>query len=155
DPDIQTSLGQKLGGLRIIGPAFRGADRARPQRDRRVLTETFSLPKTRQFVSRHAQLRNRPFRRPDGTVWQSQNSVLVDMAGQGALAPAPAVEQAEPGLANKTDPFRYSGKCRRERRFPGSRQDDGGRVSARPEFGGEAALVGERQPAARQVPDHA
>jgi len=43
----------------------------------------------------------RPFRRQWGPIRQRQCGVLVDEPGQGLLAPAPLIDQAEPGLADK------------------------------------------------------
>ena len=113
------------------------------------------LPPAADFLGGNPQLRHRPFRRQRRPVRQRQRGVLVDEAGQRLLAPAPSVDQPEPGLADKTHPFRNTGQRRRDGRFPGAGQDQRGAVVPRPQLGRQPPLPGHRQPAARQVPDDA
>ena len=157
-PTTQTSrpcCGQKPRGLRVVGPAFGGADRARRQRHGGIAAEPVGLPPAVDFVGRNPKLRHRPFRRQRRAVRQRQRGVLVDQAGQGLFAPAPLVEQPKPGFADETHPFRNAGQRRRNRRFPGPGHDQRGAVVPGAEPPRQPPLLGERQPAARQVPDDA
>ena len=61
--------------------------------------------------------------------------------GRRLLAPAPAVEQAEPGFADKSHPFRNAGQRRRNRRFPGPGQHQRGAVVARRGAGPPAPIA--------------
>ena len=154
-PDVQPLLGEQPRRFRIIGPAFGRADRARRQRHGRGGSEIRCLPPAADFRRGNHKLRYRPFRRQRCPIRQRQRGVLVDETGQGLFAPAPSIEQAEPGFPDKTYPLRNSGQRRRNRRFPGSGQHQRGAVLVGPELAGEPPLLGNRQPASWQVPDDA
>ena len=72
---------------------------------------------------------------------QRQRGILVDETGQGLLAPAHPVDQPEPRFAEKAHPFRDAGQCRRNRRFPGAGQDEGGSVAPGAQFRRQTAIA--------------
>ena len=119
----------------------------------RAGAQPVGLPPAADFLGGNPKLRHRPFRRQRGAIRQRQRGVLVDEAGQGLLAPAPSVEQPEPGFADETHPFRNAGQRRRNGRFPGAGQDQRGAVVPGAQLRRQAPLLGHRKPAARQVPD--
>ena len=152
-PDVEAAFGQQPRRLRIIGPALGGADRARRQCDGRTGAQPIGLPPAAGFLGGNPELRHRPFARQRRAVGQRQRRILVDEAGQGLLAPAPLVEQPEPGFADKSHPFRNPGQRGRDRRLPGAGQHQRGAVAAGPQLLRQPPLPGHRKPAARQVPD--
>ncbi len=119
----------------------------------RSSAQTVCLPPAVGFPGGDNKLRHRPFRRQRSPVRQRQRGILVDEAGQGLLAPAPSVDQPEPGLADKADPFGDPGECRGNRRFPGAGQDQRGAIGPGAQLRRQSPLPGDCKPAARQVPD--
>ena len=129
-PDVEPALDQEPCGAGVIGPALGGADRAGGQRHRGTGAEVVGLPPARDFLTRHDELRHRPFRRQRRAGGQRQRGILVDEAGQGLLAPAHPVDQPESGLAEKADPLGDPGQRGRNRRLPGAGQDEGGSIAS-------------------------
>ena len=152
-PDVEPALDQQPCGAGVIGPALGGADRAGRQRHRGAGAEVVGLPPARDFLRRHDELRHRPFRRQRRAGRQRQRGILVDEAGQGLLAPAHPVDQPESGLAEKAHALGDTGQRRRNRGLPGAGQDEGGSIAPGAQFGCETPLLGQRKPAAGQVPD--
>lgn len=144
-------FGELPRGLRIIGPAFRDADRAGSERDGGPTAEAVGLPPAFDVVRGNPELRHRPFRRAGGAVRQRQDRVLVDEARLPLFAPSHRVDEAEPHLAKEADPFRDARQRRRESGLPGPRQHQRGGVVPAAKLGREGLLLGQRQPAARQV----
>ena len=137
-------------------PALRGTDGAgRERRNGAAIREPEALPPRRDLGRCDFQLGQRICGRQRRALGHGERRAAVDHAGQGPLAPAHIVEQAEPDLAGESGALGNAGEPRRERRFPGARHHQCAAITFGAQARRERAMLGDGEPLARQVPHDA